>query len=73
MDYLLETSTCSFLMAHDPYVTAHFDSLSNLNDYLFTCTIVRGEILYGGQAQLTTDKNVELGTSRIITSDITAG
>ena len=49
MDYLLETSTCSFLMAHVPYVTAHFDSLSDLNDYLFTCTIVRGEILFGIQ------------------------
>ena len=49
MDYLLETSTCSFLMEHDPYVTARFDSLSNLNDYLFTCTIVRGEILFGIQ------------------------
>jgi tRNA(fMet)-specific endonuclease VapC len=49
MGYLLETSTCSFLMAHVPYVTAHFDSLSNLNDYLFTCTIVKGEILFGIQ------------------------
>ena len=48
MNYLLDTSTCSFLMAHDPYVTAHFDSLSDLNDYLFTCTIVKGEILFGG-------------------------
>ena len=49
MDYLLDTSTCSFLMARVPYVTAHFDSLSDLNDYLFTCTIVRGEILFGIQ------------------------
>ena len=49
MDYLLETSTCSFLMAHAPRVIAHFDSLSVLNDYLFTCTIVRGEILFGIQ------------------------
>jgi tRNA(fMet)-specific endonuclease VapC len=49
MDYLLETSTCSFLMAHARHVTAHFDSLSDLNDYLFTCTIVRGEILFGIQ------------------------
>ena len=49
MDYLLETSTCSFLMACVPYVTAHFDSLSDRNDYLFTCAIVRGEILYGIQ------------------------
>ena len=45
MDYLLETSTCSFLMARVPNVTARFDSLSDHNDYLFTCTIVRGEIL----------------------------
>jgi len=36
-------------MAHAPYVTSHFDSLSDLNDYLFTCTIVRGEILFGIQ------------------------
>ena len=49
MDYLLDTSTCSFLMARVPYVTGHFDSLSDLNDYLFTCTIVRGEILFGIQ------------------------
>ena len=49
MDYLLETSTCSFLMARVPYVTNRFDSLSDRNDYLFTCTIVRGEILYGIQ------------------------
>ncbi len=49
MDYLLETTTCSFLMAHDPYVTARFDSLSDLNDYLFTCAIVKGEILFGIQ------------------------
>lgn len=49
MDYLLETSTCSFLMAHAPRVIAHFDSLSAPNDYLFTCTIVRGEILFGIQ------------------------
>ena len=36
-------------MERDPYVTARFDSLSNLNDYLFTCTIVKGEILFGIQ------------------------
>ncbi len=36
-------------MAHAPYVTSHFNSLSDLNDYLFTCTIVRGEILFGIQ------------------------
>ena len=49
MDYLLETSTCSFLMAHAPHVTAHLDSLSHLNNHIFTCTIVRGEILFGIQ------------------------
>ena len=47
MDYLLETSTCSLLMAHHPQVKAHFDSLSDDEDYVFTCTIVRGEILFG--------------------------
>ena len=36
-------------MAGAPYVTARFDSLSDLGDYLFTCTIVRGEILFGIQ------------------------
>ena len=49
MDYLLDTSTCSLLMANAPHVTAHSDSLSDLNDYLFTCPIVRGEILFGIQ------------------------
>ena len=49
MDYLLETSTCSLLMARVPNVTAHFDSVFDRNDYFFTCTIVRGEILYGVQ------------------------
>lgn len=47
MDYLLETSTCSLLMAHVPRVVAHFDSLSDHDDYVFTCTIVKGEILFG--------------------------
>ena len=45
MNYLLETSTCSLLMAHAPRVVAHFDSLSDADDYAFTCTIVKGEIL----------------------------
>ena len=36
-------------MAGAPYVTARFDSLSDLGDCLFTCTIVRGEILFGIQ------------------------
>lgn len=49
MDYLLETSTCSFLMARIPHVIAHFESLSDFNNYLFTCPIVRGEILFGIQ------------------------
>lgn len=49
MEHLLETTTCSFLMAHVPHVTDHLNSLSDLNDYVFTCTIVRGEILFGIQ------------------------
>ncbi len=36
-------------MAHAPHVTDHLNSLSDLNDYVFTCTIVRGEILFGIQ------------------------
>ncbi len=36
-------------MAHVPHVTDHLNSLSDLNDYVFTCTIVRGEILFGIQ------------------------
>ena len=47
MDYLLETSTCSLLRAHVPRVVAHFASLSDEDDYVFTCTIVKGEILFG--------------------------
>ena len=47
MDYLLETSTCSLLMARAPRVVAHFASLSDDDDYAFTCTIVKGEILFG--------------------------
>ena len=65
MDYLLETSTCSFLMAHVPYVTAHFDSLSDLNDYLFTCTIVRGEILFGIQQLPMEDVRYQVPLSEI--------
>lgn len=49
MDYLLDSSTCSLLMAHTPNVIAHLASTSDVNDYVFTCTIVRGEILYGIQ------------------------
>jgi len=33
-------------MANNPRVKAHFASLK-ATDYVFTCTIVRGEILYG--------------------------
>ena len=49
MDYLLDTSTCSLLMAHVPHVTNHLNNLSDFSDYVFTCTIVRGEILFGIQ------------------------
>ena len=44
--YLLETSTCSYLMANHVDVKAHLAS-AQVNDYPFTCPIVRGEILYG--------------------------
>ena len=47
MDYLLETSTCSLLMAHAPHVVARLAALSDDDDYVFTCTIVAGEILFG--------------------------
>ena len=47
MDYLLETSTCSLVMAHAPRVVARLASLSENDDYVFTCTIVKGEILFG--------------------------
>lgn len=36
-------------MAHAPHVTNHLNSLSDFSDYVFTCTIVRGEILFGIQ------------------------
>ena len=49
MEYLLDTSTCSLLMAHAPQVVAHLDSLSDVGNYVFTCTIVKGEILFGIQ------------------------
>lgn len=49
MEYLLETTTCSLLMAHAPQVVAHLDSLSDVDNYVFTCAIVRGEILFGIQ------------------------
>ena len=44
--YLLETSTCSYLMANHPQVKACLASVQ-VADYPFTCPIVRGEILFG--------------------------
>ena len=44
--YLLDTSICSYLMANHSQVKAHLAFTKN-TDYLFTCTIVRGEILFG--------------------------
>ncbi len=44
--YLLETSTCSYLMANHPRVKARLAS-AQAADYPFTCPIVRGEILFG--------------------------
>lgn len=46
--YLLDTSTCSLLMKDNPRVKGRLDSLSE-SDYHFTCTIVKGEILFGIQ------------------------
>ena len=44
--YLLDTSICSYLMANNSQVKAGIASLK-MTDFLFTCTIVRGEILFG--------------------------
>ena len=44
--YLLETSTWSALMKDAPAVKERLKSLSE-SDYLFTCPIVKGEILFG--------------------------
>jgi tRNA(fMet)-specific endonuclease VapC len=44
--YLLETSTCSYLMANHPRVKARLLSVQ-IADYPFICSIVRGEILFG--------------------------
>ena len=44
--YLLETSTCSYLMANHTQVKNRLTSVQ-VTDYLFTCPIVRGEILFG--------------------------
>ena len=44
--YLLETTTCSYLMANHAQVKNRLTSVQ-VTDYLFTCPIVRGEILFG--------------------------
>ena len=44
--YLLETSTLSLLMKNIPEVKGRLNSLTE-SDYLFTCPIVKGEILFG--------------------------
>ena len=44
--YLLETSTCSYLMANHTRVKDRLAS-AQATDYPFTCPIVRGEILFG--------------------------
>lgn len=44
--YLLETTTCSRIMANNPNVMRHLDALAE-SDYPFTCAIVKGEILFG--------------------------
>jgi len=46
MKYLLETTTCSRLMVNDPKVEARLTS-AQVNDDVFTCFIVKGEIRYG--------------------------
>ena len=46
MKYLLETTTCSRLMVNDPKVDARLTS-AQVNDDVFTCFIVKGEIRYG--------------------------
>ncbi len=44
--YLLETSTWSLLIRDIPKVKERLNSLAE-SDYLFTCPIVKGEILFG--------------------------
>ena len=44
--YLLDTSTCSLLMKDIPRVKGRLNSLTE-SDYPFTCSIVKGEILFG--------------------------
>ena len=44
--YLLETSTCSYLMANHTRVKDRLTS-AQVSDYPFTCPIVCGEILFG--------------------------
>ncbi|RKU12724.1 hypothetical protein C6501_10610 [Candidatus Poribacteria bacterium] len=46
--YLLETTTCSELIKENPEVKRRLNSLTE-SDYHFTCTIVKGEILFGIQ------------------------
>jgi predicted nucleic acid-binding protein len=43
--YLLETTTCSRLMVDDPLVETRLAS-AQINDEVFTCPIVKGEIRY---------------------------
>ena len=44
--YLLDTSTCSLLMKDNAKVKGRLNSLTE-SDYPFTCSIVKGEILFG--------------------------
>ncbi len=44
--YLLETTPCSRIMENDLNVQGHLDALAE-SDYPCTCTIVKGEILFG--------------------------
>jgi predicted nucleic acid-binding protein len=45
-DYLLDTTTFSFLMRDDSNVRARIGALASA-DRVVICSIVRGEILYG--------------------------
>jgi len=44
--YLLDSNTISFIMEKRPRVLSRLDAAMQ-SDWLITCTIVRGEILYG--------------------------
>ncbi|MDD9974139.1 MAG: hypothetical protein OXU27_09035 [Candidatus Poribacteria bacterium] len=48
--YLLETSTLSLLMKDILEVKGRLNSLTE-SDYIFTCPIVKGEILFWAQEQ----------------------